>query len=169
MIDDKIAIGLIRTSHGVKGELKVSSFSGEIEHFFEIQEVFLKDKRGNFLPRKIEKVKIKGDLILMKLEGIDTPEEGKRLNGYEIWVPRSQAAPLNADEYYYADLCQCSLYLENQRIGSVKSVIDGNASELLEVVKDDKKTVLIPFLDRYLSDINIDEKKIFLRDSSLLE
>lgn len=42
---DEIAIGKIRTSHGVKGFLKVLSFSGETEHFFDLKEFVLKKKR----------------------------------------------------------------------------------------------------------------------------
>jgi 16S rRNA processing protein RimM len=164
LTDDRIAIGIIRTSFGVKGELKVKSFSGEVKHFLSLKEVFLKDKGNRFLLKKVENVRSAKDDLIMKLEGIDTPELGKTFSGTEIWVSRKDASPLGSDEYYLADLCRCTAYIGVEKIGVVRSLIEGSSSDLLEVVRENGQSLVVPFLDEYVDRVSIEESKIYLRE-----
>lgn len=166
MINQRIAIGLIRTSFGLKGELKVESLSGEISHFLVLKEIFLKDKSNRFLTYKVESSRKYKGMVLLKLVGIDTPEQVKKLHGNEIWVERENASPKKEDEYYYADLCLCSVYLEEKKIGSINSVIDGSSYELLEIITLDGKTRLIPFIDKYVGNVDIEKNQVFLKEES---
>src|SRR6056297_1164093 len=103
---EKLAVGIVRTSHGVQGYVKVKSFSGETDHFSNMGEVLLvKDNREKAY--RIEAVKTVHEGVLIKFEGIDTPEAGKLLAGSEIWVERSLSAPLEEGEFYAADVQDC--------------------------------------------------------------
>jgi len=164
LTDDRIAIGIIRTSFGVKGELKVKSFSGEVKHFLSLKKVFLKDKGNRFLLKKVENVRSANNDILMKLEGIDTPELGKTFSGTEIRVPRAEASPLEPDEYYLADSCRCTAYIGVEKIGVVRSLVEGGSSDLLEIVRENGQTSMVPFLDEYVERVSIEESKVFLRE-----
>jgi len=164
LTDDRIAIGIIRTSFGVKGELKVKSFSGEVKHFLSLKKVFLKDKGNRFLLKKVEYVRSAKDDIIIKLEGIDSPEVGKTFSGTEIWVSRAEASPLEPDEYYLADLCRCTAYIGVEKIGVVRSLIEGSSSDLLEIVRENGQTLIVPFLDEYVDQVNIEENKVFLKE-----
>jgi 16S rRNA processing protein RimM len=164
---DMIAIGKIRTSHGVKGFVKIVCYSGETEHFYKLSDVLLKNKN---LERvySIEEMKPHGDSIIIKFEGIDTPEKAKTLSGWEIWVSRDKASSLSKGEYYHADLCQCSFQFENEIIGNVISILEGGASELFEVELTSGKTVLIPFRDEFIGEISIEKKLIELKNKWIL-
>lgn len=164
MTDDRIAIGIIRTSFGVKGDLKIRSLSGEFEHFLKLKEVFLKDKGDRFLLKKVERVRISHENLIMKLEGIDTPEMGKALQGAELWVSREYAAPLEEDEFYLADLCRCTAYIGSEKFGKVHSTIDGSSSELLEIITLKGQSLFVPFIDDYVDRVDVNAGKIYLRE-----
>jgi 16S rRNA processing protein RimM len=166
LTDGKIAIGLIRTSFGIKGELKVKSLSGEYEHFIVLKEIDLKVKDGRFLHYQVEYCKQQKDTLVMKLKGIDNPEVGKQLNGSEIWVERKFAAPLEEDEYYHADLCGCVVYLDNKQIGTVKAIAEGHAYELVEVLLSGGKTLIVPFTGEYIGAVDIENKQVFLTEEA---
>ncbi|MBN2659101.1 MAG: 16S rRNA processing protein RimM [Spirochaetales bacterium] len=162
-----IAIGKIRTSHGVKGFVKVVSFSGETDHYFDLKKVTLKSDRSE-QDYEIEEVKSLGDSVILKFEGIDTPEKARTLAGYEILVSRENAAPLEEGEFYHADLVQCSLQITGDVIGRVKSIIEGGGGELFEVELNSGETVLIPFRDEFIGEISIDSKLIELKEKWIL-
>ncbi|HEB10246.1 MAG TPA: 16S rRNA processing protein RimM, partial [Spirochaetales bacterium] len=106
-MEERLAIGLIRTSHGVKGNLRVKSFSGETNHFSRLKKVYIK-KGDRFIPYRVKSVGGSHSSLLLKLENIDTREEALRLRGEVLWVDRSVASPLKQGEYYYADLSRCN-------------------------------------------------------------
>ncbi len=164
---EMIAIGKIRTSHGIKGYLKIVSFSGETEHFLKLKNVILKYKNSekNYA---IEDIKPLGDSIILKLSGVDTPESGRALAGWEIWVSRENASSLSEDEYYHADLNLCDLYFEGDVIGHIKSILEGGGGELLEVILTSGKTALIPFKSEFIGKISIKDKLVELKTRWIL-
>ena len=164
---DQIAIGKIRTSHGVKGYLKVLSFSGETEHFLDLKEIVLKNKfkEKSFT---VEHVRPAGDSVLMKLKGIESPEVGKSYNGWEIWVPTDSAAPLKAEEYYLRDLIGCEIVSSGVILGSITGIGESSISEMLEV-KTDSGIYIVPFIDEFIGEVNIVSRKIELKATWLLE
>lgn len=164
---DMIAIGKIRTSHGVRGFVKIVSFSGETEHFFNLEKVTLKADRVN-REYTIEDVKPLGDSLIIKFTGIETPEKAKALAGMEIWVPRDKAASLDEGEFYHADLYGCMMQYEGDEIGRVKSILEGGGGELFEVDLNDGGTVLIPFRDEFIGEISIEKKLIELKNNWIL-
>ena len=163
----RLVVGIIRTSHGVKGELKVKSFSGETNHFLKLKEINLK-KENVYYQFKVERIReIAGD-VLLKLRGIDTPEEGKKYIGSEIWVERSKACPLSDGEYYYADLCQCVVIEEAKEIGHVRSILETSKQDILEVIDLNGKTRMIPFSEEYVGEVNIKDQKIYLKRDAII-
>ncbi len=163
---EQITIGRIRTSHGVKGYLKVQSFSGTTEHFFALKNVVLK----NGIREKafhIEDVKKNGSSVLFKLGGIDTPEAGRVYSGWEIWVDKKYAVPLEPGEFYIRDMIGCSLIFNSKEIGKVRGVLDTMASELLEV-ETVNGLVIIPFVNEFIGMVDVSAQTIELKDNRLL-
>lgn len=170
---DLIAIGMVRTSYGVKGDIKVSSYSGETEHFFALKEVFL--RRGAVQKHfDVERVQeLNGD-ILLKLRTLDSPEAAKMYATWDVVVPREFASPLEEGEFYYCDLFGSVLIHNGSRMGVVKSVIDNGASALLEIECDadadgKRRTVLVPFLDQFIGQVDIKKKTVELKETWFFE
>ncbi len=164
---DRLAIGLIKTSHGLKGNLKVKSLSGEVDHFFRIKRVYIR-KKNRFIPFAVQSVKKLSSCILMKLEGIDTPEIARDYRGLEVWASRQDASPLKEGEYYLADIYNCRVYRGYKEIGRVKSVCEGSAADILEVESLSGKTIMIPMIDHFVGEIDVKEKRILLKEEFTL-
>ncbi len=159
----RLAIGKIKKSHGVKGFFKVYSYSGETQHFADLKEVYLL-LDGRQILYRVDAVHCDSKGVRLKLEGIDTPEEIKKLTGAEIWVESKWAAHLREGEYYMADLSRCRVVQEGREIGPVVGLLEGNGELFLEVLPESGKTVLIPFKEVFIVDINIREGIISLTE-----
>ena len=164
---DWFAIGQIKKSHGLRGNLKVKSLSGEIDHFFRLKKVYIR-KNERFIPFKVESVTKATSGILMKLADIDTPEKGREYRGLEIWVDRQDASPLQKGEYYLADICHCRVYKGDTEIGWVKAVCEGTAADILEVISPNGETIMVPFVEPFVGEVDIKEQKISLKEEFTL-
>ncbi len=203
MMNERFVVGIIRGSHGVTGNFKVESTSGEYEHFADMEEVTLRNGRtGSEKLYKVEGVELSGQTLLMKLAGIDSPEEVKKINGCEIVVPREYACPLDKSEWYVEDLKQCALVYPKDgwskdgleaktspadfvTVGTVTDVLEGGTGNLLEIklaedcnlLADDVKytangktrTVLVPFKNEFIGEIDVQGKRIQLMHLWILE
>jgi len=164
---ERLVVGIVRTSHGVKGYVKVMSLSGEHRHFLNMKEVCLvKDNVEK--DYRIEEVKFASKDVLIKFQGINTPEDGKRLAGAEIWVDREYAAPLDTGEYYVSDIVGCSLMYKGEKVGNVVSVIENGISDLLEV-RSDSGTHIVPLTEQFVGAIDVDNGMIELKDDWVLQ
>lgn len=165
---EELAIGRIRTSHGVRGDLKVVSYSGETEHFESLSELTLSDgrRRRRFA---IERVRVAGQALLIKLDGLDTPEEARAFGGWEILVDRESAAPLGEDEYYLGDLCKCSVVKAGRKLGKVLSVCEGGGGDMLEIEVPSGKRFFVPFRREFVGKVDIGMRTVELEADWLIE
>lgn len=150
---EQFIVGFIRGSHGVEGNMKVESTSGEFEHFYSMKEVTLRDgKTGDSKLCKVESVDEGAGTLYLKLVGIDTPEDVRKLNGWQIVVPRKYAKKLGKNEWYIEDLKNCALNFYPEQgndglavwtapavgkaitVGTITDVIEGGSGNLLEVL-----------------------------------
>jgi 16S rRNA processing protein RimM len=165
---ETVVVGKVRTSHGVRGFLKVKCLSGETGHLLKLKELVLR-KEGKDRRFAVESLRTAGpeDLIL-KLEGIESPEEGKRWSGADVVVPAENAAELREDEYYFSDLIGCRLMAGDKAAGTVESIVENGISELLEVATDSGKKI-IPFQKRFIGRVDVKEGTIELLVPELLD
>lgn len=162
-----LAVGIIAGTHGINGELSVRSFSGEAGHLLELRDAVL--RRGTVeRPVSFVSARPQSGGVIMRVPGLENPEKARALVGFEIWVPRAQAAPLNRDEYYAADLCRCSLLFNGEEVGRVRSVWEGGPNQLLEVEGKAGKVFLVPFSDHFIGDVDVTGGTILLKEEELL-
>lgn len=154
-------IGKILKPHGVRGEMKVFPVTDYPEHFFDNDILFL--RIGEDIRKfKIEKVRMtpKG-IIVLKLEGIDTPEEVDRLRGLFFVVDSEHLQPLNEDEYYYHDILDCEVYDQNGLlVGVVIDIMEVSSSDIYVVRDKEGKEKLIPAIKTIIKNIDITKKRI---------
>ena len=175
--NNNLAIGKVRTSFGVKGFVKILSFSGEIDHFYDLEEVILQNNKIRE-KRKIEQVLQHGNDLVIKFEGIHTPEQARKYINWEMWVPREKVCALDEGEYYLADLYGSTLISTPEKgsivYGTVKSVIcDAGAADLLEIEavvegEDKTKIFLIPFINKFVGKVDTANKTIELLEDWII-
>lgn len=163
---ETLVTGVVRTAFGVKGYMKIKLYSEDYRHIEGRAELTLQSgtRKKVFL---LEDLMVKGPDVMVKLKGIDSPEMAKQYNGWEIVVPRDEAAPLDTGEFYQVDLCGCALLYDGKEVGTVLSVLDGAQSDLLEV-KTESGIKLIPFMSQYIGAVDIKSKTVVLLEEWLL-
>jgi 16S rRNA processing protein RimM len=164
---EMLAVGVVTAAHGLKGEVTVRSFSGRIDHLRRLRSVLL--RRGAEERRAaVQSVRPKNPHAVMKIEGVDSPEQAGLLRGFEIWVPRAEAAPLERGEFYATDLCGCGLFFGPERLGSVRAVVEAGGSQLLEVEDPRGKFFLVPFVEHFVGEVDVPGGRIELRDRGIV-
>ncbi len=162
-----LATGVIRTSHGLKGFVKVHIFSDTHTHLTKIKEVVLR-KNTDEKSVEIEELKLLGEQVLIKFNNINSPEEGRNFNGWEICIPRECCLALEENEFYQADILDCTVFRNETVIGKIISIIDGAQAPLLEI-ETESGTKLVPYMNQYIDSVNILNKRVDLKVDWILE
>ena len=193
---EQFTVGIVRGPHGLSGEFKVESTSGEYEHFARMEEVTLTDGSVKKL-FKVESTKEAAETLYMKLEGINSPEEAAKFNKWEIVVPRKYAHQLQKGEWYIEDLKGCSVYYKDEKsnktlqdasedvLGTVTNVREGGSGYLVEIslsescsfladsVKFNKdgslRAVFVPFNKEFIGEVDVESQRIQLMHLWILE
>lgn len=171
-----LATGHVYGTFGVDGGIKVESCSGEYEHFFSLKKIYIvfqknkltgkKHKDGWFAVEKVEKF---FDFALFRLEGVHVLEDAKMFVGADIFVERENASSLLEGEFYAFDLCSCLVFFEGVALGKILDVVTGGNGELLEVKKNDSAVCYIPFNSEFVGEVDLEQKKVHLKNSWILE
>ncbi len=152
-LSSQFSIGAVRTSFGVKGWLKLVSFSGEWKHFKVLSSVVLADThRNNPENYDIEGFQIHHGNGIMKLSRVDDLESARALAGQILFVSREFAVPLEADEWYVRDLIGLSV-IDNDcnYIGEIVSMIK-TSDDLLVISRTDKSQFMVPFRKQFVGE-----------------
>lgn len=167
---DKLVAALLQGPHGVKGECKLRSLSGEWDHLFRLKDKAVTLVRdGRTESRIIDGIRFLEPNVLVKFRGIDSPEEVRKLTGMELVLDRDQAAPLTAGEFYESDLRDCKVLCQGVVVGTVRSVWDSGAHTQIEIRMEDGRSAHVPFLDRYVGNVDVNAGTIEIVTPWILE
>ncbi len=138
--DSRILIGQVSGCFGVKGWLKVFSYSDPRENISTYENWII----DGTLYESIQSKK-NGKLVVAKLEGVDDKETAQTFIGKKIEIEPQQLADLNKDQFYWRDLVGLNVSNTNGiAFGKVKSMLDTGANDVI-IVKGDRER-LIPFI-----------------------
>ena len=159
---DRIAIGVIRRAHGVRGEASVEPWTDSVDRFKEISNVTLVSPDEEHTREvRIESARGHGDRALVKFAGIGSPEEIQPLQEWTIEIPENEARHLDADEYFLHDLIGLRLVdKDGLARGEIIDAYEGGGGILLSVRRADGKTYEVPFAASICREIDLAGKKI---------
>ena len=121
-----LELGQIVNSKGLKGEVKVNSFTDDNTKFERIPKVFIKQK-DTLKEYEIEKVGYNKNQVIIKFKNINTIEEAEKLRNSYIVIDRETLDPLPEGVYYIADLIGLDVFTEtNEYLGKVDEIITWN-------------------------------------------
>lgn len=161
-----LATARIQRPHGVKGYLRLESFSGETKHLLRLKKIILEGESEK-IHFAVEDSVLNGKSVLMKLKGVDTPEAGRRYSNWTVWVDRKKAAGRKRKEYYAADLTGCELVDGGECVGVVEAVSGSGSAAYIEIRDLNGEAYLLPFLNRYFGKVDLKKKRIELNGSWL--
>jgi len=157
----RIVLGKLGKVHGIKGWLKLQSFTDPPENILQYSE-FLVDQKGQRLSVQLDASHQHGNGITAHFKGYDTPESAKVLTGAELSVPTEQLPELQAGEFYWFQLHR--LRVSNEQgvdFGVIKQLIETGANDVLVVTPDenscDDRERLIPYLaEQVILNVDLD-------------
>jgi 16S rRNA processing protein RimM len=154
-----ICIGQILGAHGVRGLVKLASFTDTPEDITAYGPV--SDEAG----KKSWSIELKGwnkTHFMANLSGITTREQAEALKGTKLYVPREKLPKAKANEYYYADLIGLEVRVGGQAYGTVAGLANYGAGDILSIRKADGTSEMVIFHDQTVPEVNVAEGYLVL-------
>lgn len=153
----RIKVGKITSSHGIKGEVKIYPLTDFPSRFNKGNKVYIDAKE-----MIIERSRLQKNTYIVKFEGFDDINEILGFKDKYLEIYKEQLTELKEGDYYIFDIVGCEVYDDKgNHIGIVKSVFSTGNNDVY-VVKDNSKEHLIPAIKQVISSIDIGEKKIII-------
>lgn len=158
--EDLIVLGKITSVHGVRGEVKVYSFTDPIDNLLDYRHWTL--RRGDEIRQvELDRGRLQGKLLVAKLKGLDDREEARTFADFEICVPRSLLPQLAEGEYYWYQLEGLKVINQvGQLLGRIDHLLETGANDVM-VVKPcagslDDRERLLPYTEQCVLEIDLD-------------
>ena len=154
-MEELLRVGVISSTHGVRGEVKVFPTTDDPERFRLLKEVLLDTGREK-LSLKIQNVKFFKNMVILKFEGYDNINQIEMYRGKELWIRRDQAVELKENEYFIADLVGLTVIDDEEKVlGTLTDVIQTGANDVYAVKLENGKEVLIPAIRQCILDVDV--------------
>lgn len=152
-----VLMAVIGAAHGIKGELRVKTYTGDPEALGAYGPLFAKDGRAF----EVEAVRPAGTVAVVRFHGVADRTAAERLTGTELFVDRSALPEEDEDEFYHADLVGLSVRDETGRtVGKVNAVQNFGGGDILDISHSGRKSVLIPFSRAAVPEIDLKQRYV---------
>lgn len=158
--EEFIPVGKISGAFGVKGWVKVYSFTEPRANILEYSPLFL-SRQGEWVEIKVSGGHLQGKGLVMGIANVTDRDQVQPLIGAELAIKKDQLEPTEEDEFYWADLMGLSVEnLDGDLLGQVDHLLETGANDVL-VVKAKGTERLIPFvMDEIVKLVDLDNKLI---------
>ena len=155
-MEDLLQVGIITSTHGVRGEVKVYPTTDDPRRFRRLKEVVLDTVREK-LNLEIEGVKFFKQFVILKFKGLDNINDIEKYRQKSLYVTRKNAVRLQRDEYFIADLIGLKVQDEDgTELGTVKDVIETGANDVYEVEMADGRSLLLPAIKQCILNVDVE-------------
>ncbi|MGL4727552.1 MAG: ribosome maturation factor RimM [Bosea sp. (in: a-proteobacteria)] len=159
---DRILLGRIGRAQGLKGEVRLTSFTADPVDIASYGALENEDGTRRF---EIERISQRNDVVVAKLKSVNDRSGAEALTNQELWIARDKLAKASEeDEYLLADLIGCAVHApDGEQIGTVADVPNYGAGDLIEIAlaADAKnKTVLVPFTRAFVPEVDVKARRI---------
>ncbi len=155
-----LCIGKVGAPWGVKGFVRVSSFTEDPESILEYQPLWL-NRKGMWSECDIEEYKVTPKAIYVRFAGIDDRSEAEKLTHLDIYMPKSCLPECGPSQYYWTDLEGLKVYdTQDELLGVCEYLYATPAYDNMVVAKE-KKKVHIPFvMDKFVKGVDVEQGRI---------
>lgn len=165
---EPVVLGKIGSSHGIKGWLKVTTYTDSVEGIFDYAPWLIKEQ-GEWREVKVLQWRHQGKAVIASLEGVETRDQAQMLTNCEIAIHPEQMESLPEDEFYWRDLIGCEVVnTKGYNMGRVEQVLETGSNDVLLVKANAKDAFgkaerMIPFAtEQFIKQVNISEKQILV-------
>ncbi len=161
-MEDTLRVGVITSTHGVRGEVKVFPTTDDAARFKDLKEVLL-DTGRELKPMEISQVKFFKNMVIVKFKGYDTINDIEIYKGRDLLVTRDKAVKLGPDENFIVDLIGLNVDTdEGECLGTLTDVIQTGANDVYEVTDESGRTVLLPAIKQCILDVDLEAGRVLV-------
>ena len=159
-MQDILRVGVVTTTHGIAGEVKVFPTTDDPKRFKKLKKVLLDTGRG-MQELEIVQVKFFKNLVILKFRDHNRIEDVMAYKGHDLLVTRDNAVKLEEDENFICDLIGMQVYDEDGTLlGELTDVLQTGANDVYEVELTDGREVLIPAIKQCILDVDVEQNKM---------
>jgi 16S rRNA processing protein RimM len=159
-MEDLLQVGVITSTHGIRGEVKVFPTTDDAARFKKLKNVILDDGRQK-IDMEIATVKFFKNMVIVKFKGIDNINDVEKYRKARLLVTRENAVPLEENEYYIADLIGLSAVSdEGEELGTVTDVMQTWANDVYVITTPDKKEILVPAIRDCILQVDLEKQEM---------
>ena len=157
-----VAIGKIVNTFGIKGEVKVYSYTDFNDERFKVNStVYISE---DYIPVEIQTYRIHKKMVLISFKGMQDINYVEKYKDMYIYKSSDDIKPLD-DGYYFSDLRDLDVYVSDNKIGKVLEVETGVKANNLRIILDkDNSEHLVPFIPVFVEKVDLDNKRIDIID-----
>lgn len=158
---ERLTIGRVVSPHGIRGEFRMYIYTHFPERIPDLTSVYLGDEEQ---PRQIRRVRLQGNLAIMRVEGVNSREEAEELRQEVVRIDFEDATPLEDDEHYHFQILGLQAYDESgELLGTVVEIIETGANDVYVIRNDEGKDTLIPALKEVVPEIDMESGRMTIR------
>ena len=159
-MEELLQVGVITSTHGVRGEVKVFPTTDDAARFKKLKHVLL-DTGREMKPLEIQGVKFFKQFVILKFKGIDNINDIERYKRCPLLVERKDAVELKEDEYFIADMIGIQVETEDGEVfGTLKDVMETGANDVYVIDTEEHGEVLIPAIKECILDVDVENRKM---------
>ena len=160
--NELVVVGKIIGTHGIKGLLKVYSYSGNIKSLQSAETALLKSKDGTLRDYVVKSVSAHAGGFILGLDGFSDINQALFLTGSELCIKRSQLPVPDEDEYYWRDLIGLAVHTDQGvELGTLVDIFETGSSDIY-VVRGSSKEYLIPAIADVIAHIDVPGGKMII-------
>lgn len=155
-MEDRFQVGVITTTHGVRGEVKVFPTTDDVKRFKRLKKVILDTGKEEKI-LEVEGARFMKNLVLLKFKGYDSINDIEKYKGCSLYVTREDAVRLRKDEYFVADLIGMEVFLEDgSAFGKLTDVMTTGANDVYVITIADRREILVPAIKDCILSVDLE-------------
>ncbi|WP_022777214.1 ribosome maturation factor RimM [Butyrivibrio sp. AE3009] len=161
---ERFQVGVIASTHGLKGEVNVFPTTEDSERFKKLKKVTLTTQRGENIELDVESARFFKKFVIVKFKQFNDINEVEKFKSCELTIDRKDALKLEPGEYYCADLIGLDVVDEEGKVlGNITDILQTGANDVYEMTRDDNsEKVYIPAIKDCIREVSPDEGKIVI-------
>ncbi len=156
---NRTAIGMVRKPHGIKGGLKVTLYSIDLDTLQSMEQLFV-NTGSEWKQLTLRNCQGYDDFAILSFNEIPDRTDAEMYRDREIYALRDDMPELSDEEFYIDDLIDCEVVDEkNNNLGKVIEILSPGAHDVLLIQQGDSET-LVPLVDEWVVDIDLESRRI---------
>jgi len=161
MPQDLVLVGIFGAAHGVRGEVRLKSYTGDPMAIADYPR--LTDESGKTKFKIVSARPVKDDILVVRVDGIADRTAAEKLTNISIYMPRADLPPADEEEFYHADLLGLRVETrDGALIGTIANVLNFGAGDILDVRPELGDNLLLPFTKKVVPIVEIANRRVIV-------